>query len=66
MSCEQEPHPGLRSYPFLGQVCRRWQTLLEAPSSQDLLWKEVCPCTLKDVPCFERDVAPVATVTGFL
>lgn len=41
VSCEPEPHPGLRSYPFAGQVCRRWQALLEEPTSQDLLWKEL-------------------------
>ncbi|KAL3155844.1 hypothetical protein ABBQ32_012854 [Trebouxia sp. C0010 RCD-2024] len=37
----EEPHPGLRSYPFLGQVCRRWQHLLECPGSRQDLYREV-------------------------
>lgn len=36
-----EPHPGLRSYPFLGQVCRRWQGLLDCPGSRQDLYREV-------------------------
>jgi hypothetical protein len=36
-----EPHPGLRAYPFLGQVCRRWRGALDSPSAQAGLWPEV-------------------------
>ena len=42
--CSGEPHPGLRSYPFLGQVCRRWNRVLSAPSAQEMLWREVTCC----------------------
>ena len=41
MGSDFEPHPGLRAYPFLAQVCRRWQRILDAPSSQNVLWSEV-------------------------
>ncbi|DBA87081.1 hypothetical protein WJX79_000451 [Trebouxia sp. C0005] len=37
----EEPHPGLRSYPFLGQVCRRWQRLLDCPESRQDLYRDV-------------------------
>ncbi|KAK9795555.1 hypothetical protein WJX73_007392 [Symbiochloris irregularis] len=36
-----EPHPGLRSYPFLSQVCRRWQNVLCQTGSRQVLWREV-------------------------
>ena len=36
-----EPHPGLRSYPFLGQVCQRWQRLLDCPGSRQDLYRDV-------------------------
>ncbi|DBA80730.1 hypothetical protein WJX77_008398 [Trebouxia sp. C0004] len=39
--CPEEPHPGLRSYPFLGQVCRRWQYLLDCPESRQDLYRDV-------------------------
>ncbi len=39
--CPEEPHPGLRSYPFLGQVCRRWQRLLDCPESRQDLYRDV-------------------------
>lgn len=29
-----EPHPRLRSYPFLGQVCKKWLTILSTPVAQ--------------------------------
>ncbi|MEW5297044.1 MAG: hypothetical protein WDW36_000278 [Sanguina aurantia] len=38
--CEP-PHPGLRSYPFLGQVSRKWRTLLSTPQAQALLWRSL-------------------------
>ncbi|KAK9823301.1 hypothetical protein WJX72_001754 [[Myrmecia] bisecta] len=36
-----EPHPGLRSYPFLGQVCKRWNKILCDPASREVLWQSV-------------------------
>ncbi|KAK9820853.1 hypothetical protein WJX81_004021 [Elliptochloris bilobata] len=36
-----EPHPGLRAYPFLSQVCRRWKTVLDNPAARDVLWREL-------------------------
>jgi hypothetical protein len=36
-----ECHPGLRCYPFLAQVCKRWKRVLEMPSAQEQLWQEV-------------------------
>eukprot|EP00891_Asterochloris_glomerata_P003742 jgi/Astpho2/3742/Aster-x1169 len=37
-----EPHPGLRAYPFLGQVCKRWKRILQHPASLQTLFSEVC------------------------
>ncbi|CAL8465073.1 g4608 [Coccomyxa elongata] len=36
-----EPHPGLRAYPFLSQVCRRWKQVLTNPATSNILWREV-------------------------
>ncbi|GAB4823973.1 hypothetical protein N2152v2_011019 [Parachlorella kessleri] len=36
-----EQHPGLRAYPFLGQVCKRWRQLLQKDSSQEVLWESL-------------------------
>lgn len=38
---EDQPHPGLRSYPFLGQVCRKWKDLLNTPHAEKVLWEDV-------------------------
>jgi hypothetical protein len=35
-----EVHPGLRSYPFLGQVCRRWRQVMDGPAMLQL-WSEL-------------------------
>lgn len=31
---DDQPHPGLRAYPFLGQVCKKWEALLSTPIAQ--------------------------------
>ena len=31
---DEQPHPGIRAYPFLGQVCRKWKSLLATPNAQ--------------------------------
>eukprot|EP00887_Chlorella_sp_A99_P004746 scaffold4.g4746.t1 len=36
-----DPHPGLRSYPFLPQVCRRFKAIMDSPGARALLWDEV-------------------------
>lgn len=36
-----EEHPGLRAYPFLAQVSKRWRDLLMSPSAQPFLWKSL-------------------------
>ncbi len=29
-----QPHAGLRAYPFLGQVCKKWKNLLTTPQAK--------------------------------
>lgn len=36
-----EPHPRLRSYPFLAQVCKRWRSLLDSDGAMNVLWRDV-------------------------
>ncbi|GLC61484.1 hypothetical protein PLESTB_001761600 [Pleodorina starrii] len=36
------PCTGLRGYPFLAQVCRKWKRLLGTPMAQHLIWRRVC------------------------
>eukprot|EP00798_Chlamydomonas_sp_ICE-L_P005104 gene5104-34904_t len=38
---DEQPHPGIRAYPFLGQVCRKWKNLLATPIAQKQLWGRV-------------------------
>jgi hypothetical protein len=36
-----EPGPGLRAYPFLAQVCRRWRDVLSGAEAMRVLWSEI-------------------------
>ncbi|KXZ44866.1 hypothetical protein GPECTOR_61g819 [Gonium pectorale] len=36
------PPTGLRGYPFLAQVCKRWRRLLSTPLTQQLVWRRLC------------------------
>ncbi|KAG1662435.1 hypothetical protein FOA52_004016 [Chlamydomonas sp. UWO 241] len=36
-----QPHAGLRAYPFLGQVCKKWQNLLATPIARQMLWQQL-------------------------
>ncbi|KAG2492342.1 hypothetical protein HYH03_009291 [Edaphochlamys debaryana] len=38
---ELMPSTGLRGYPFLAQVCRKWRRLLDTPMAQALVWRRV-------------------------
>lgn len=42
--CDKDEEPraqGMRSYPFLGQVCKRWKSILGTPIAKRSLWSEV-------------------------
>ncbi|GIL67061.1 hypothetical protein Vafri_20496 [Volvox africanus] len=39
---EVMPSTGLRGYPFLAQVCRKWRRLLATPMAQQLVWQRLC------------------------
>ncbi|EFN57680.1 expressed protein, partial [Chlorella variabilis] len=58
-----EVHPGLRSYPFLAQVCRHWRQALEGPAALQL-WEELVVdvghelVTAVHVPVAWSDVRP--------
>ncbi|KAG2447702.1 hypothetical protein HYH02_007162 [Chlamydomonas schloesseri] len=38
---ELMPCTGLRGYPFLAQVCKKWRRLLSTPMAQKLVWRQV-------------------------
>ncbi|GIM15721.1 hypothetical protein Vretimale_18439 [Volvox reticuliferus] len=36
------PSTGLRGYPFLAQVCRKWKRLLATTMAKQLIWRRLC------------------------
>ncbi|GIM15720.1 hypothetical protein Vretimale_18439 [Volvox reticuliferus] len=39
---ELMPSTGLRGYPFLAQVCRKWKRLLATTMAKQLIWRRLC------------------------
>ncbi|GAX82771.1 hypothetical protein CEUSTIGMA_g10197.t1 [Chlamydomonas eustigma] len=38
---DEQPYAGLRAYPFLGQVCKKWNRILATDQAKAVLWSQI-------------------------